>query len=163
FPYAVEGGPADVLSNIQHAEPTRLRTVNRGVDDELETITLKSLQKDPERRYQSAGDLADDVRRYLAGEPLAAKRDALPYIIRKPLRRHRGTLAIVAGFLILLVASSVVSMALWRQAAAQRDVAVFAEHRARAERDRAITAERTAQARRAEAETMSGMLESLLA
>jgi non-specific serine/threonine protein kinase/serine/threonine-protein kinase len=85
-------------------------------DDEVETIVLKCLQKDRDRRYQSAGDLARDIRRYLAGEPIEAKRDSRWYVLRKTLRRHRAAVAIAAAFLILLTGGTVVSTVLWQRA-----------------------------------------------
>jgi non-specific serine/threonine protein kinase/serine/threonine-protein kinase len=120
FPYDVIGPMPDVLGRIIHAEPLRPRVaadprVGR-VDDEVETIVLKCLQKDRDRRYQTAGELACDVRRYLAGEPIEAKRDSRWYLLRKTLRRHRAAVAIAAAFLIVLTGGTVVSTVLWQRA-----------------------------------------------
>jgi hypothetical protein len=47
----------------------------RNLDSDLVTILLRALAKEPDRRFQSAGDLALDIRAYLAHEPIAARRD----------------------------------------------------------------------------------------
>ena len=59
---------------IQETEPIRPSTIQRKLRGDLETIALKALEKDRARRYQSAGDLADDVRRHLRGEAIEARR-----------------------------------------------------------------------------------------
>lgn len=95
FPYEVTGAMRGVLDNILRAEPLRPRSLRREINDELETIVLKCLSKERERRYQSAGELLRDIQHYLAGEPIEAKRDSTLYVLRKHLRRYRGK--ILAG------------------------------------------------------------------
>lgn len=146
FPYSIDGGPAQVLNVIQNVEPTRARSRNALIDDELETIVHKCLQKDPARRYQSAGELAEDLRRHQAGEPIAAKRDALPYLIRKAARRYAMPLGIAATFMVLVVSALIVSVWLWR-------VAADAEKTARSERDRTLASEQERARQRARAES----------
>ena len=96
FPYEVIGNMRDVLDRIMRAAPVRPSTV-RGtgasraerINDEVETIVLKCLQKERERRYQSAGELARDIHHYLRGEPIEAKRDSVGYVLSKTLRRFK--------------------------------------------------------------------------
>ncbi len=116
FPYPVIGAPRDVLDRILHAEPVRPRSLRRDIDDEVETIVLKALSKERERRYQNAGELARDIRRYLDNEPIEAKRDSLGYMLRKTMRRYRLPLAVASGFVLLLLAGLVASISFWRQA-----------------------------------------------
>ncbi len=123
FPYSVTDGIRQTVENIVHAAPKPPSRLEREVDEELETIVLKCLQKDRERRYQSAGEVARELRRYLAGEPVEAKRDSRLYIIRKQLRRHRVPITIGSAFVLLLVASSVVAWSLYVQAERARAVA----------------------------------------
>jgi tetratricopeptide (TPR) repeat protein/predicted Ser/Thr protein kinase len=89
FPYEVSGSIRDVLERIIRVEPARPSTIRKQVNDEVETIVLKCLTKERDRRYQSAGELGRDIRRYLAGEPIEAKRDSAWYILTKTMRRHR--------------------------------------------------------------------------
>lgn len=116
FPYEVSGGLREVLNNIIAAEPIRPSTLSRRIDDEVETIVLKALEKDRERRYQTAGELGRDLRRYLAGEPIEAKRASDIYFIRKTIVRHKGVVATVGLVLGTIVAGGVVSTIFWQQA-----------------------------------------------
>ncbi|MHC4611415.1 MAG: serine/threonine protein kinase, partial [Planctomycetota bacterium] len=110
FPYAVVGNMRDVLDRIMKAEPARPSTVRKQINDEVETIVLKCLAKERERRYQTAGELGRDVVRYLAGEPIEAKRDSAMYVLRKQVGKHRVPLGVAVGFLLLLIGSSVALM-----------------------------------------------------
>ena len=69
--------PMDTLLAVLETDPPAPRTVAAGVDRDLEMISLKSLQKPPELRYASAGGLAADLRAFLAGETIAARRGGL--------------------------------------------------------------------------------------
>ncbi|MHC5114473.1 MAG: serine/threonine-protein kinase [Planctomycetota bacterium] len=112
YPYPMEGDLADILRSITDTAPTppsawRRRgdgaTAPYRIGGELDTIVLTALAKDPERRYQSASALRDDVRRYLDGAPIEAKRDRGWYVFRKTITRHRVPFAIAAAFAALLV------------------------------------------------------------
>ena len=59
---------------IAHKEPARPRRQNKRVPVDLETICLKAIEKDPDRRYQTAGQLAEDLRRYTNRYGISAKR-----------------------------------------------------------------------------------------
>ncbi|MEX2081189.1 MAG: tetratricopeptide repeat protein, partial [Dehalococcoidia bacterium] len=91
------------------------------VNSEVEIIVLKCLSKEPERRYQNAGELARDIRHYLAGNPIEARRDSLGYVLRKHVQRHRLQFGFAASLLLVLVVGLVVSVILWQQAAAARN------------------------------------------
>ena len=156
FPYPVTGPVAEVLTHIAetppmpprrrwssgsglHGRPTR-RGKSGGcpIDDEVETIVLRTLAKEPQRRYQSAGDLSRDIGRYLDGEPIEAKRDSNWYMLRKTLRRHRVPAAVVTICLAVVVAALVVSVASWRRADREARLALrqlYANQIARAVRE----------------------------
>jgi serine/threonine protein kinase/Flp pilus assembly protein TadD len=83
------------------ADPRKLRQVVRG---ELDWIVMKCLEKDRNRRYESASALAADIRRYLADEPVQACPPSAGYRLRKFARRHKGGLVAAAGLLAFLAA-----------------------------------------------------------
>lgn len=103
FPYDVTGNVRDAMESIINAEPLRPSTVRSDVNDEIDTVILKCLSKDPVRRYQSAADLARDIDRYLRGDPIQAKSDSTWYVLRKTIRRYRATTAVVLAFFFLTV------------------------------------------------------------
>ena len=116
FPYSVAGNLRDVIDRILTAEPVRPRTLVSDTDDEIETIVLKCLNKERERRYQGAGELAKDIRRYLKGEPIEAKRNSAWYVLRKTLRRHRVAGAVASGFVLLTIVYGATVSLLYRDA-----------------------------------------------
>jgi serine/threonine protein kinase/tetratricopeptide (TPR) repeat protein len=107
----------------RHTEPKRLGTIVRG---ELDWIVMKALEKDRQRRYETANGLALDIHRYLAGEAVGAAPPSTSYRFKKFIRRNRATVTFasaVAGALLI----GVVAFA-WQAKVArdQRDIAVHA-------------------------------------
>jgi serine/threonine protein kinase/Flp pilus assembly protein TadD len=93
---------AHLLAAAQRVRtPERLRRELRG---DLDTIVAKALKKRPEERYWSVGALAEDLRRYLAAEPIHARPDSLAYRARKFARRHARSLAAATAAVLALVA-----------------------------------------------------------
>ncbi|MFG0317529.1 MAG: serine/threonine-protein kinase, partial [Planctomycetota bacterium JB042] len=131
LPIEVGGPLEEALDRIARAEPTSPRRYAPELDDDVCTITLRCLAKDRERRYQSAGELARDVRRRLAGAPIEAKRDSAWYVVRKLLARHRAEVAVAAGFVLVLAAGFLGSFVQWRRAEAEAARARRAEVDAR--------------------------------
>ncbi|MFN0137430.1 MAG: protein kinase domain-containing protein [Phycisphaerae bacterium] len=164
FPYDVSGNVRDALEQIATAQPERpLRRAGESadaIDDEAETIVLKCLSKERDRRYQSAGELARDIDRYLAGEPIEAKRDSAMYLLRKTLKRYRAAVVLGAGFAILLVVGTITFAILWRQSDEARRRAEQAEFAKEAERRDAIAARTEADEQRQRADDAAALARS---
>ncbi len=124
FPYSMEGGPHQVLATITTAEPVSPRSRIAGLPIDLETIILKCLQKPRERRYQTAGELARDLRRFLSGEPIEARRDSYAYVLARQLKRYRLAAFGSVAFLAVVIAGLATSLTFWRQAEHARKSAV---------------------------------------
>jgi serine/threonine protein kinase len=110
-PYPLEGGLSEIIESIVTAEPKRLRGAPDAllrIDDELDTIVMKTLAKDPDRRYQSVSALSDDLKRYRTGRPIEAKRDSGWYVLRKTMRRHRMKASAAGAMIIMLIVFSIV-------------------------------------------------------
>jgi WD40 repeat protein len=97
--------PFDTLLQVVQQEPERPRALNSRIDRDLETICLKCLAKEPQRRYQSAEALADDLDRWLAGEPVLARRTSAPERLVKWARRRPSRAALVAVSAFAVVAA----------------------------------------------------------
>ncbi len=139
FPYDVSGSMREVVDNILHKEPA---LTGASFNEDLKTIVRKALSKERERRYQSARELAMDIRAYLAGEPLLARRDSFGYVLRKQLRRHWLPVSVGVAFVALLAVGFGVSLTLWRVAESQR---VRAEEQSDRAEKAAFAAEREAE------------------
>jgi WD40 repeat protein len=100
------------MRELAEKEPQRPRTINRQVNRDLETIALKALEKSPAKRFGSAEAFGDDLSRWLAGEPIEARRVTMPERALKWARR-RPTIAALCG-LIVLVASLGFAGVLWQ-------------------------------------------------
>ncbi|NOS99457.1 MAG: serine/threonine protein kinase [Phycisphaerales bacterium] len=123
FPYSVVGPKRMVLNTIVQAEPTRLGTICQDIDDDVNTIVQKCLQKDPERRYRDVAALQEDVRRYLANEPICARRPTAVYRFRKFARRNKAAVAGVGGVFVALIAGATVSVGFAIRESEQRHLA----------------------------------------
>jgi serine/threonine protein kinase len=101
---AVEGADkAEILKHIAWEEPIALRKHDKAIPAELETITLKSLAKEPGERYTTAGELAEDLRRWLGDRAIRARRPTLRQRYGRWVRRHPGVtagLGLAAGLLL---------------------------------------------------------------
>jgi serine/threonine-protein kinase len=93
---------AEILRKIESDEPTPLRKLNASVPQDLQTIIHKALAKEPSERYASAKELADDLRNYLEGRPIQARRPNLLDRAAKWTRRH--TAGVAAASVVLLLA-----------------------------------------------------------
>lgn len=139
-PYAVETDTLPALmAAICQMEPTRpsarlqiddAERASSGISDrrhrrllsgDLDSIVLKALRKEPAQRYDSVERLAEDVRRYLGGLPVRARKGTILYRLGKTLRRYRWSMATIALILAMLVAFGVDRSVQLRRTALERD------------------------------------------
>src|SRR5688500_14146616 len=94
------GEPLASISAQRHTEPAKLSKLMRG---ELDWIVMKTLEKDRNRRYETANGFAADLQRYLADEPVQACPPSVGYRLRKFARRNKASLATAALMAAVLV------------------------------------------------------------
>jgi len=132
LPYDVSGTVIyEATRMIRESQPKRLGTIDRHLRGDVETIVLHALEKDRDRRYQSAIELASDIRRYLNSRPIQARPPSLTYTFRTFVKRNKMIVGAVAAVFIALVSGIVGTTSQWRRADQQKTVAV--EQRDRAE------------------------------
>lgn len=118
------GSVQQVISKVIGEEPLPVRRRNRGVPADLETIVMTCLEKDPHRRYRTAGELAQDLRRFLAGEPIAARPVGYFTRLGRKAVRRRVAIAVAAGFsTVAILATLGVLVPRWREAERQKELA----------------------------------------
>ncbi|MFO0830227.1 MAG: protein kinase [Phycisphaerales bacterium] len=116
-PVDIRGLPiTEVARRVRDEQPARLDAVNARIPKDLATVAHKALEKDPARRYDSAGALGADLRRFLRGEPVTAQPPSAAYIIRKFVGRHRAASAAAGAAVVALLAGLTVSLALYARA-----------------------------------------------
>jgi WD40 repeat protein len=101
--------PVEVILRVLQESPPVLGRLRRGVPRDLETICMKCLEKEPARRYAGAGELADDLERWLQGTPIRARPAGRLERAYKWARRHPLPAALLAFSILTLVAGSAVS------------------------------------------------------
>jgi len=127
LPYVEAADRPELLRQIRDAAPARLRDVvgrygvnpaitTRDISADLERVLVNALAKDPAQRYQTVAELAADVHRLVAQEPVEARSNRTLQLIRTIVRRHRVACAVAATALLAIVIGLFVSAALWRRA-----------------------------------------------
>ena len=134
-------GGEELRARILQHEPARLRRMNRSIARDLETVVMKAIAKDPAARYASAREFAADLRRFLADQPVRARR---PNLLHRSVRlssRHRP--AVIAAACVLLLSLAGSTAVLWsanRSSAANLDELRHLEMQERAALDNAFGA-----------------------
>jgi tetratricopeptide (TPR) repeat protein/tRNA A-37 threonylcarbamoyl transferase component Bud32 len=129
------GSKAMLLQQVRYEEPRPPRKINDKVPRDLETICLTAMAKEPARRYASARELADDLRRYLKDEPIRARLAGMAERAQKWARRRPAVAALLAALLVVLAGGFTGMAVLWQQAESQRQTAERAEGVALEQRD----------------------------
>jgi WD40 repeat protein/serine/threonine protein kinase len=140
-----------LIDVVCHTEPAPLRSLDRHMPRDLETIILKATDKNPKTRYVSAEEMAEDLRRFLDDEPIQARRLTLAERFARWVRRHPGVAALSAVIALLLLSVALVSgisAARFRRDAEEN--ARLAEQKEQ-QRRKAVAARRDAEQQRQEA------------
>ena len=132
---------ASIAAN-RDSEINKLGILVRG---ELDWIVMKSLEKNRERRYETATSLSADVERFLQNEAVEACPPSITYKLNKLAKKHRKVLAVAASFAILLAASSLVGWYLYIDARQAREFAESSKDQIQEERDAAVLAQEEAE------------------
>ena len=116
--------------------PPGPRTLDGRVPKDLDTICLKCLEKDPARRYQTAADLAADLRRFMEGKPVVARRIGAAGRTLRWARRNRAISLLLATMMTVLLGAAIVSSYFygWRVATLYASLAAASAINARSPR-----------------------------
>ncbi len=125
----------EAARRIVEQDPPALGSIDRSLRGDIGTITATAMQKEPGRRYQSPAELARDLRHYLAGEPVQARRDSLVYILRKRVARYRTVAWSAAALLLVVTAAALYARHQQRLSAVAARTAIVAESAAASARD----------------------------
>jgi serine/threonine-protein kinase len=115
----------EVVMKTLNEEPVPLGRRDPSIPRDVQTIVMTCLEKDPARRYQSARALAEDIGRYLDGEPIAARPASFVYRLYKRARKRAAVVATAAVALVLVLGFA--ALGLRERAAARKRAALAAE------------------------------------
>jgi tetratricopeptide (TPR) repeat protein len=138
----------EAVRTIQEESPDKLSRADTKFRGDIETIVAKAIQKEKNDRYQSAGELAEDIRRHLQNQPIVAHPPSAVYQAKKFVRRHKGLVTSMVLVLVSLVAGLIATSAALRRESVHRGVA----EQALAHTESALT----------QAEVSASFLESML-
>jgi serine/threonine protein kinase/WD40 repeat protein len=122
----------EVLRHVLLDEPRPPRRLDPAVPAELETVVLKALAKDPEERYAAAGELGDDLQRFLEDQPIRARPPTARQRLRRWVRRHRplAVALAVTGVLLPVAVLLLTLLHSWQRQQLESERAAFAEQQA---------------------------------
>jgi serine/threonine-protein kinase len=119
-PYA--GSYPEVVAGVAEREPVPPHRVDPSIPVDLETIVLKCLEKEQDRRYSSARAVSEDLRRFLAKEPITARRASIVYKLNKRMRRHPGL--VTAAVIVALSFAALGTLSLRTNLRTRRQAAI---------------------------------------
>lgn len=133
LPYATDSGKIfDFATEVRQGKLAPIGSKNRSLRGDIEAIVCKALQKDRENRYQSAFGLAQDIRRFLSGEAVIARRSGFLYQFRVIARRNKTVTGLVAGVFVLLLVGIITTTSLLVEVNQERQKAEIATEKATA-------------------------------
>jgi len=136
LPYEVDSGSIfDIADEARQGRLRHLSSLDRSLGGELEAIVHKALKRDREQRYQSAFGLAQDIRRYLAGDAVTARPAGFLYQLQVFARRNKTLIGLVGAAFVLLFAGIIVTTSLLVRVDAERHRAEMESRRATAGRE----------------------------
>lgn len=128
------GSGLEMISKILEEEPAPLRAKNPGLPQDLETIVMRCLEKEPMRRYESARALAEDLARFQDGDPIHAIRTTWRDRWKKKARKHRAVVgALALALLVVLLSAGFGVYSWWTSAARARHAQEFGQQAAEIE------------------------------
>lgn len=99
----------EIVHKVASEDPPSVRKINPNLARDIETIVFKAMDKEPSRRYQSAGELAADIRKFLNGEPISARPASWTYILYRRIRRN----PLVTGLAVTASLAAMVAAVVW--------------------------------------------------
>lgn len=109
------GTTYEIVRALMEAEPPSPRSIDPRIPADLNTIVMKCLEKEPSRRYESASALAEDLRRYMDGELIAARPSTLRHRLIKGAGRHKALVRVIlAATMLLAAAGGIGGYAFWK-------------------------------------------------
>jgi WD40 repeat protein/predicted Ser/Thr protein kinase len=111
----------EILRQVAEKEPPAPSTVMENIDQDLQTLCLRCLDKDPARRLGSAGELADELERWQRGEPIRARRITAGERFAKWARRHPYRTALITAFMLVFLGATFAITWQWQRAEANAD------------------------------------------
>lgn len=157
----------DVLKKIIHYEPSDPRKMNPRLPRDLAVICLKAMEKDPNHRYQTMVEFADDIGRFLHGEVILAKPAGLSSMVWKLVKRN-PVVSTLSGIALLILVAFIGYVLLWSypQIKAEKNRTVEALQKAEDEKEKALAAEKDAldakEEAKSEEETTQAVLDFLV-
>ncbi|MEE2682123.1 MAG: serine/threonine-protein kinase [Planctomycetota bacterium] len=122
-PFDTGSSLAELITNRLDQVPTPPSSFNPQLDRDLDVICLKALAPDSDRRYASAVELEEDLRRHLAGQPIIARADSTSYVLGRIIRRNKAVVGGVCLVLLISVFSAISFAILFANAETQRQAA----------------------------------------
>ncbi|OGF62408.1 MAG: hypothetical protein A2Y62_17340 [Candidatus Fischerbacteria bacterium RBG_13_37_8] len=101
----------DILIKVVNEDPVSIRKIIPSIPEDVETIVMKCMEKEPHQRYESAKVLADDLGRFIEGEPIHARPASFTYRLKKKVRKHRAFVCLVSAAIIIIT----VLIVMWLQ------------------------------------------------